>query len=136
MFSKYIYTTLAFLFIVSIAMATKVMHVEYYANGQKKLELTKVKHGLVRMDQYYSDGVLRETGFLKHGKCHGKWVSYNRIGQEVAVAYFYEDMRLGSWHFYDQWTGKSLNVFHQQGTPSSYRSYNRQGDLISYGSLK
>lgn len=136
MFLKRLYMLVTLLAIASMTMAAKVLHVEYYNNGQKKLELTKVKHGLVRIDQYYEDGVLRETGFLKRGKSHGKWMSYNRIGQQVATAYYYENVRLGSWTIYNQNTGESMAITFQEGMPSSYRSYGRDGGLISNGSLR
>lgn len=136
MFLKRFYILLALLTVTSVVMAAKVLHVEYYDNGQKKLELTKVKHGLVRIDQYYEDGVLRETGFMKRGKSHGKWMSFNRIGQQVATAYYYESVRLGSWIIYDQWTGQSVAITFQEGMPRSYRSYARNGELISYGPLR
>jgi antitoxin component YwqK of YwqJK toxin-antitoxin module len=54
----------------------------------------------------FEDGSLKETGLLKDGKLHGRWVQYSESGEAVVVAYYNEGKKTGNWLFLDNSNGE------------------------------
>lgn len=122
------------LFITLTALShAKVVHVQYYDNGNVKIEVIKMKKGLNQIKQYYRDGSLFETGYSKNGLYQGKWERYNRTGEVVATAYYHNNVKIGSWNHVNQWTRSTFHVYYNNGLPVSYREYDQSGQLIASG---
>jgi antitoxin component YwqK of YwqJK toxin-antitoxin module len=54
----------------------------------------------------FEDGSVKETGFIKDGKLHGRWVQYSETGEAVVVAYYDEGKKTGNWLFLDSSKGE------------------------------
>lgn len=87
---------LLMVFITTVAMAQE--RVDYQREG----DLTKVTY-------YYADGEeVRETGYFKDGKAHGRWVEYTRAGDVRIEAYYHQGEKEGTWFV---WEGDGKTLF-------------------------
>ncbi len=88
---------LVFLFTVSICNAQEV-------------KPTYEKAGdMVKATYYYEDGSVKERGFFKDAKLAGKWVSYDRKGEKLMIAYYDAGKKVGKWFAWNKNTLKEIN---------------------------
>jgi len=133
MFRKKHIITFIILVAISFSLSAKVIHIEYYPNGEKKIELIKLKKGIVQVNAYYNTGQLKEKGYSKNGMFQGKWIRYNENGIEIATAFYHNDVKIGSWNHYDQWSQNTYKVYYNNGLPASFKQYGPDGNLIASG---
>lgn len=50
---------------------------------------------------FYPGGSVREIGYLKEGKMHGKWVLWNESGARQGVANYQTGKKVGTWQIWD-----------------------------------
>lgn len=55
----------------------------------------------VKSTYYYENGQIRQEGFYKDGKVHGKWISYDQNGTRTAVGEYTNGMKTGKWFFWN-----------------------------------
>jgi antitoxin component YwqK of YwqJK toxin-antitoxin module len=123
------------LILISFAFTlnAKVIHVEYYDNGQKKIELIKMKKGIVQINEYFVSGQLKEQGYSKNGMFQGKWIRFNETGTIIATAFYHNNVKIGSWNHYDQWSQNTFKVYYHNGVATAYKQFGPNGDLIASG---
>ena len=66
----------------------------------------EIEGNLVKATYYYDNGQIKQEGFYKDGKVHGKWVSYNEAGSKISLGEFTDGAKTGKWFF---WNDNSLN---------------------------
>jgi len=118
---------------IAITLNAKVIHVDYFANGQIKIELIKLKKGIVQINEYYISGQLKEQGYSKNGMFQGKWIRYNENGTIIATAYYHNNIKIGSWNHYDQWSQNTYRVYYHNGIATAFKQFGPNGDLIASG---
>ncbi len=133
MFQKASIILTVFLLTLSLVLHAKVIHVEYYANGQKKIELVKLKKGIIQISEYFNTGQLKEQGYSKNGMFQGKWVRYNEQGLVIATAFYHNNVKIGSWNHYDEWSQNTYRVYYQEGIATAYKQFDQKGNLIASG---
>lgn len=132
MFLKVLFTALL-IFVTSITLGhTKVIKVEYYQDGTVKMEMIKMKKGIVKINQYYPSGQLFEIGYSKNGMNQGQWTRYDEQGKIIATAFYQNSVKIGSWNHYNRWDESISRVSYQNGEAIAYQRYNQNGELIAY----
>lgn len=59
----------------------------------------------VKAVYFHENGQVKQEGFYKDGKLHGKWTSYDTNGQKVALGEYENGQKSGKWFF---WTNSKL----------------------------
>ncbi|MEX2596216.1 MAG: hypothetical protein WEC59_04735 [Salibacteraceae bacterium] len=127
---KYI-TALIIATAISATVSAKVIHVEYYSNGNVKIEMIKLKKGIIQINQYYPDGRVFETGFSKNGLFQGQWTRYDKQGEVVATAFFKNNVKIGNWNHVTPYDQSVSKVSYRNGKAVSLKKYDTSGNLIA-----
>lgn len=61
----------------------------------------EIENQLVKATYYYDNGQVKQEGFYKDGKLHGKWVSYNENGTKQAMGEYNNGAKAGKWFFWN-----------------------------------
>jgi antitoxin component YwqK of YwqJK toxin-antitoxin module len=132
MFPKLLLTILL-LFTASLVFGhTKVIKVEYYPDGTVKMEMVKMKKGIVKITQFYPSGDIFEIGYSKNGKYQGQWTRYDEQGKIIATAFYQNSIKIGSWNHYNRWDQSISKISYQNGQAVALRKYDQSGTLIAY----
>ncbi|KDN56655.1 toxin-antitoxin system YwqK family antitoxin [Flavobacterium seoulense] len=54
----------------------------------------------VKATYFYENGQVQQEGFYKNGKLDGKWTSYDKNGNKLAVAEYQKGEKVGKWFFW------------------------------------
>lgn len=85
--------------IVALMMSAGVLS----AQEKHKYE---IENEMVKATYYYDNGNIKQEGFYKDGKLHGKWVSYNQDGTKQSIGEYTNGNKSGKWFF---WNNATLN---------------------------
>ncbi|OIQ16019.1 MAG: membrane-binding protein [Flavobacterium sp. MedPE-SWcel] len=66
----------------------------------------EIENQMVKATYYYDNGNVKQEGFYKDGKLHGKWVAYNENGSKQSIGEYENGTKAGKWFF---WNESSLN---------------------------
>ncbi|OYQ38281.1 membrane-binding protein [Flavobacterium cyanobacteriorum] len=66
----------------------------------------QIENKMVKATYYYDNGQVKQEGFYKDGKLHGKWVAFNEDGTRQAIGEYNNGAKTGKWFF---WSGTTLN---------------------------
>lgn len=66
----------------------------------------EIEGNLVKATYYHNNGKIKQEGFYKDGKVHGKWISYSESGEKLSLGEFNNGQKYGKWFF---WKDGSLN---------------------------
>ena len=66
----------------------------------------EIQGNLVKATYYYDNGNVKQEGFYKDGKVHGKWISYTESGKKLSIGEFKNGEKAGKWFF---WNERALN---------------------------
>ncbi|WP_297334307.1 membrane-binding protein [Flavobacterium sp.] len=66
----------------------------------------EVVNQMVKATYYYDNGNVKQEGFYKDGKLHGKWISFNEDGTKQALGEYENGIKTGKWFF---WNNVTLN---------------------------
>lgn len=83
-----------------------VMFVSGVMLAQKVEPKYEVVGNLVKATYFYDNGKVKQEGFYKDGKVHGKWISYQENGDKLAMGEYQNGQKTGKWFF---WNATSLN---------------------------
>lgn len=61
----------------------------------------EIETQLVKATYYHDNGQVKQEGFYKDGKLHGKWVAYNEDGTKQAMGEYNNGVKTGKWFFWD-----------------------------------
>ncbi len=56
---------------------------------------------LVKATYYHDNGNVKQQGFYKNGKLHGKWVAYNENGTKQSMGEYQNGAKTGKWFFWN-----------------------------------
>lgn len=56
---------------------------------------------MVKATYYYDNGQVKQEGFYKDGKLHGKWLAYNENGTKQAMGEYNNGTKTGKWFFWN-----------------------------------
>ncbi|QYJ69260.1 toxin-antitoxin system YwqK family antitoxin [Flavobacterium litorale] len=65
---------------------------------EPKYEIT---NKMVKATYYHDNGAIKQQGFYKDGKLHGKWVAYNEDGTKQALGEYENGTKTGKWFFWN-----------------------------------
>ncbi len=66
----------------------------------------EIQSDLIKATYFYDNGQIKQEGFYKDGKVHGKWISYSEAGEKTAIGEFNRGQKTGKWFF---WNKNSLS---------------------------
>lgn len=67
------------------------------AYSQKKQPTFKAEGDLVKATYYHDNGAIKTQGFFKDSKLDGKWVSFDKEGNKLQLAFYEEGRKVGKW---------------------------------------
>jgi antitoxin component YwqK of YwqJK toxin-antitoxin module len=62
----------------------------------------EVQGSLIKATYFYDNGQIKQEGFYKDGKVHGKWISYSEVGEKIAMGEFNKGQKTGKWFFWNK----------------------------------
>jgi antitoxin component YwqK of YwqJK toxin-antitoxin module len=70
--------------------------------GQKIKKDTYIQKGdLIEATLYHENGAVAQTGFYnQENKLTGEWISYDTLGNKLAVGHYVNGEKTGTWYFY------------------------------------
>ncbi len=60
-----------------------------------------VNDNTVKAVYFHDNGQVKQTGFYKDGKLHGKWTSYDLNGNKIAMGEYENGQKSGKWFFWN-----------------------------------
>jgi len=66
----------------------------------------EIQGNLVKATYYHENGKIKQEGFYKEGKVHGKWISYAENGKKTSLGEYKNGEKTGKWFF---WNGSTLS---------------------------
>jgi antitoxin component YwqK of YwqJK toxin-antitoxin module len=66
----------------------------------------EIVNQMVKATYFYDNGNIKQEGFYKDGKLHGKWISFNEDGSKQALGEYENGTKTGKWFF---WNNVTLN---------------------------
>lgn len=66
----------------------------------------EIEGNLVKATYYHENGKVKQQGFYKDGKVHGKWISFSEAGDKTSIGEYNKGNKTGKWFF---WNQNSLN---------------------------
>ena len=79
--------------------ALVISGVVFAQNIEPKYE---IQGDLVKATYFYDNGQIKQEGFYKDGKVHGKWTSFAETGAKVSLGEFNNGQKSGKWFFWNQ----------------------------------
>ena len=62
----------------------------------------EIQGNLVKATYFHDNGQIKQEGFYKDGKVHGKWISYSEAGNKVSLGEFNNGEKTGKWFFWNE----------------------------------
>ncbi|KAF2520164.1 membrane-binding protein [Flavobacterium salilacus subsp. salilacus] len=64
----------------------------------------EIESQMVKATYYYDNGNIKQQGFYKDGKLHGKWVAFNENGTKQSIGEYANGVKTGKWFFWSDAT--------------------------------
>ena len=64
----------------------------------------EIQGNLVKATYYYENGNVKQEGFYKDGKVHGKWIAYDENGKKSSLGEYANGQKTGKWFFWNSAT--------------------------------
>ncbi len=62
----------------------------------------EIEGNLVKATYYNDNGTVKQEGYYKDGKVHGKWSSFDEKGVKIAMGEYKNGEKTGKWFFWDK----------------------------------
>lgn len=99
------------------------------ASAQKNDHKYEIEGQLVKATYYYDNGQVKQEGFYKDGKVHGKWVAYNEDGTKRSMGEYTDGQKTGKWFV---WTGTALNeIDYSNSRIAEVKKWNRDAVVVN-----
>lgn len=98
-----------FILTFTLLAGTCFADADYYWLQNKQPEILKVDDGLYKVTYFHPNGNIKETGYFKDGKVHGKWISYAENGTKTAMATFNSGKKVGKMRLWDE-NGEVISI--------------------------
>ena len=81
---------------VKLFLSALVLVTATVVTAQQKPVLEK-EGKRIKVTYFNDDNTISETGYFLNGKSDGKWIKYDKAGNEVTVAYYNQGKKEGTW---------------------------------------
>ena len=89
----------------------------------------EVESTLVKAAYYHDNGQLKQEGFYKDGKLHGKWAAYNEDGTKLSMGEYNNGVKTGKWFF---WSDSALNeVDYSESRIAEVKKWSRDAVVLN-----
>ena len=100
---KKLYSYLLFSLPISILIGQNIIYTKTYPSGKPKIVSYTINKGVdkVRIEEFFSNGILKKEGYYQFGNMQGKWKSYYSNGNKKKEENFNKDKLNGEmtkWH--------------------------------------
>ncbi len=91
-----------------------------FAQNETKSQYEK-EGDLIKVTHYHNNGNIKEQGFYKNKKLHGKWVIFDASGDKKVMAFYNQGKKVGKWFIWDKSELKEIN--YENNTIASIQSW-------------
>ncbi len=105
---------------------------EFHPNGQLKTSIP-LTNGLIdgEVHIYFENGLHNEIRAYKEGEMHGKWITWNEAGQQIAQAQYNMGEKDGKWYIWDENGTLLYDMTYLKGQRTgTWKMYDAEGNLI------
>lgn len=89
----------------------------------------EIENQMVKATYFYDNGNIKQEGYYKDGKLHGKWVSYNQDGTKQALGEFTNGTKTGKWFF---WSDATLSeVDYTDSRIADVKTWSREAIVVN-----
>ncbi len=108
-------------------------YVEYYPNGNKKLEMPVVEGKKQGVSTYYFDNnTKQEIRSYSNNEMDGLWETWNEKGVKVGVANYKKGKKDGKWYIYNDKGTMLYDMNYEDGKKEGiWKAFDDQGNLKS-----
>lgn len=100
-----------------------------FASAQKTDHKYEIEGQLVKATYYYDNGQVKQEGYYKDGKVHGKWIAYNEDGTKKSIGEYADGQKTGKWFV---WTGAALNeIDYSNSRIAEVKKWNRDAVVVN-----
>ena len=131
---KKLYSYLLFNLSISILIGQKIIYTKTYPSGKPKIISHIINKGVdkVRIEEFFSNGILKKEGYYQFGNKQGAWKSYYSSGTLKKKENFNKDKLDGEmikWH--QNGKKKEKGVFRNGRREGIFFSWKEDGVLYS-----
>lgn len=78
--------------------------------------------------KHYTNGLIKESGYIKNDKCDSTWYHYDVEGNITSIAHFQNGEKIGTWKIS---TDKSIiEIQYVQGKKIKYSEFTKEGNIL------
>ena len=131
---KKLYSYLLFNLSISILIGQNIIYTKTYPSGKPKIISHIINKGVdkVRIEEFFSNGILKKEGYYQFGNKQGKWKSYYSNGNKKKEENFNKDKLDGEmteWH--QNGKKKEKGIFRNGKRDGLFFSWKDDGSLYS-----
>lgn len=90
-----------------------------------------------KINRFYANGQLKETGYYLGGQKHGNWSSYSESGKLMSTAHFNKGNKDGEWLVWDAEGNLRYKLTYKNGTPiGEWAMYDELGKVSNRKQLE
>ncbi|GGB79593.1 hypothetical protein GCM10007424_19700 [Flavobacterium suaedae] len=90
----------------------------------------EIENQMVKTTYYYDNGNVKQEGWYKDGKLHGKWVAYNEDGTKQSLGEYKDGKKIGKWFF---WTDDAMlsEVDYKESKVAGIRKWSSEAVVVN-----
>jgi len=129
---KKLYSYLLFNLPISILIGQNIIYTKTYPSGKPKIISYMINKGVdkVRIEEFFSNGILKKEGYYQFGNKQGKWNSYYSNGNLKKKENFNKDKLDGEMiEWYQNGEKKEKGIFRNGKREGIFFSWKEDGSL-------
>ena len=129
---KKLYSYLLFNLSISILIGQNIIYTKTYPSGKPKIISHIISKGVdkVRIEEFFSNGILKKEGYYQFGNKQGKWKSYYSNGNKKKEENFNKDKLDGEMtKWYQNGKKKEKGIFRNGKREGIFFSWKEDGSL-------
>ena len=129
---KKLYSYLLFNLSISILIGQNIIYTKTYPSGKPKIISHIINKGVdkVRIEEFFSNGILKKEGYYQFGNKQGKWKSYYSNGNKQKEEIFNKDKLDGEMtKWYQNGKKKEKGIFRNGKREGIFFSWKEDGSL-------
>ena len=131
---KKLYSYLLFNLPISILIGQNIIYTKTYPSGKPKIISYIINKGVdkIRIEEFFSNGILKKEGYYQLGNKQGKWKSYYSNGNKKKEENFNKDKLDGEiTKWYQNGKKKEKGIFRNGKREGIFFSWKVDGSLYS-----
>lgn len=114
------------------------LKVSYDEQGFKTAEIAFINGKAEgKINRFYANGQLKETGYYMAGQKHGSWSSYSQTGKLMSTAHFHNGNKDGEWLVWDTDGNLRYKLTYKNGAPvGEWAMYDELGKVSNRKQLE